>query len=69
MINRGNVVLGILALSVLAIALVSGHHPWDGPELLRVTGTHGVNLGDLLVVAAWVAGAGLCWRLWSSERQ
>ena len=56
MTRRGYLVLGVLALTGLATGLVAGHHPWDGPELLGITETHGVNLGDLAVVAVWVAG-------------
>ena len=69
MVNRGIFVLGMLTLSVLARALVGGHHPWDGPELFGITETNGVNLGDLLVLALWSVGAAYCMRLWRRERQ
>ncbi|MET0999754.1 MAG: hypothetical protein ABWX73_13635 [Marmoricola sp.] len=56
MTQRGRFVLVVLALTGFAAAMVAGHHPWDGPELFGITETHGVNLGDLPVVAVWVAG-------------
>lgn len=64
MVNRGYIMLGALALTGLAVALVAGHHPWDGPELFGITETHGVNLGDLPIIGAWIAGSGyFLWRL------
>ncbi len=57
--------LAVLALTGMAAAMVAGHHPWDGPELFGITETHGVNLGDLPVVVAWVAASaysGWRWR-------
>ncbi len=61
--------LAVLAMTVFAAVMVAGHHPWDGPELFAISETHGVNLGDLPVVAVWVAGSGLSWRLWRRERE
>ena len=69
MAYRGRVVLALLTATGFAVALVAGHHPWDGPEVLEISETHGLHLGDLPVLVAWVVGAGLGWRLWSRGGQ
>ena len=43
-------------LTALALLGVAGQYPGEGPELLQLSETHGVHLGDLAVAAAW-AGA------------
>ena len=69
MVKRGFIVLAMLALSGVAIALIAGHHPWEGPEFLEITETHGLHLGDLPIVVAWVVGIGGGWWLWRREGQ
>lgn len=43
-------------LSLLAVLLLVGHGPWAGPRLVRLTGSHGLNVGDVPVLAAWGVG-------------
>ncbi|MCB1038956.1 MAG: hypothetical protein KDA94_05425, partial [Acidimicrobiales bacterium] len=47
--------LGIVA----AVMLVAGHQPWDGPEVVALTGSHGLHAGDVVAVVPLVAGAWL----------
>ena len=51
-------------LTVLMILLVEGHGPWAGHEILEFSPDHGVNDGDVPIVAAWLLGLLCCWRLW-----
>jgi hypothetical protein len=46
-------------LTVLALLGVAGQYPGEGPEVLQLSSTHGVHLGDLAVAAAWLLGVGL----------
>ena len=64
MSDRLYLALVMLVLTGLALAAIAGHHAWTGPELFAVSGSHGVNLGDLPVLAGWAAGIWSCWRLW-----
>ena len=47
--------LGVLA----AVMMVAGHQPWDGPEVLGLSETHGIHQGDALAVLPLLAGIGL----------
>lgn len=47
--------------SLAAVMMVVGHQPWDGPELLGLTATHGVHLGDALAIVPFCVGLGLAW--------
>ncbi|WP_129338052.1 hypothetical protein [Cellulomonas endophytica] len=51
-------------LTALAGLLVLGHGPYAGRHVLAVTVSHGVNSGDLVVLALWAVGvlALLPWR-------
>ena len=62
--NRGFIVLSMLALTGFALALLAGHGPWSGPELLSLSSSHGVNVGDLPVIAVWMIVAVAAWRQW-----
>lgn len=62
--DRFYLALLMLVLTGLALAGIAGHHAWTGPELIEVSGGHGLNLGDLPVLAAWAAGLFACQRLW-----
>lgn len=53
-----------VVLTALAAALVAGHGPWAGTTLATLGDHHGLNSGDLPVLAAWVAGLGACVMLW-----
>lgn len=69
MVNRGFIVLAILAFTGVATALVAGHHPWEGPELVEFTETHGLHIGDLPILVVSVIGIGGGWWLWRREGQ
>ena len=56
------VIAGVL--TVLMVLLIAGHGPWAGHEIIEVTESHGVNDGDIPVLAAWLLGLLCCWRLW-----
>ena len=47
------VIAGVL--SVFAVLLLAGHYAYEGPVLLRLTESHGVHLGDVVVVLGWAA--------------
>ncbi len=61
---RGAVAVVAVALTGLAFGLLAGHGPWAGRELVGFTGSHGLNVGDLPVIATWLVGMACCWRLW-----
>ena len=65
MLDRLLVVLIVLVLTVLTGALLAGHGPWAGPVLVTFSPTHGLNQGDLPVLAAWLVGVWACLALWS----
>ena len=53
------VVVGLaLVLSVLTLLLIAGHGPWAGEAIpgLTLSADHGLNTGDLPVLALWVVG-------------
>jgi hypothetical protein len=50
-------------LSVFAVMLLAGHNRWSGTPVLQLTRDHGVNTGDVFVVACWAAGMIAVWRL------
>lgn len=56
------VVEGIL--TAFAIALGIGHGPLAGDELLAVTSNHGLNSGDIPIMAAWVVATCFLITLW-----
>ena len=64
MIERVFVGLLALALSVLSLALVGTTRSWQGHTLLGFGDGHGIDTGDLPVVAIWVVGMGACTVLW-----
>ena len=52
------------ALSALTVLLLAGHGPWSGEVLVSVTRHHGLNVGDLPVLAIWAIGTTACALLW-----
>ena len=51
-----------LGLGILAGAMmVAGHAPWEGPEVLSLSSTHGIHEGDVLALVPVVVGAALAW--------
>jgi hypothetical protein len=63
-VNRGSIALAMLALTGIALALVAGQPSWSGPKLTGIYDTHGLHVGDLLVLAVWGVGAGYGAWLW-----
>ena len=59
------VIAGVI--TVLTILLVAGHGPWAGHEVIRISASHGVNDGDVPVIAAGLLGLLCCWRLWRNQ--
>jgi hypothetical protein len=52
--------LGVLA----AAMMVAGHAPWEGPQVLTLSATHGIHRGDALALVPVLIGAALagwCW--------
>lgn len=52
-----------LVLTVATVLLVAGHGPWAGPRLIPLSADHGLNLGDVPVLLAWVLCLSGCARL------
>ncbi len=51
-------------LTALAVAGVAGHSRFSGPVLFGIGDTtHGVHRDDLGVLALYLLGLALCWRL------
>lgn len=44
--------LGVLA----AVMMVAGHAPWEGPEVLSLSQTHGLHRGDVLALVPVALG-------------
>jgi hypothetical protein len=56
------VVAGVL--SAFALLLLAGHGPWSGTALVSLgSNQHGINTGDVPVLAAWAGAMFCCWRL------
>jgi hypothetical protein len=48
----------------VTLMLLAGHGPWSGHTLVALSGSHGLNSGDLVPLAAWLAGAACCAYIW-----
>ena len=53
-----------LVTSTLCVLLIAGHGPWAGETLWEISLSHGLNTGDLPVLAMWGASLWMCWLLW-----
>jgi len=62
--DRVSAALLAVLFTALTVVAVLGRDPFAGRILFSVTDTHGVHLGDLLFVGAWVVGLAGCWWLW-----
>ena len=64
-------VVGLLAgvLTLLTLLLLAGHGPWAGPVIWALSPYHGLNVGDLPVIGAYVIGLGCCVWLWRSAER
>jgi hypothetical protein len=61
--TRFETIVIVIVLTAFAILLIAGHSWWSGEELLRLSTSHGINSGDLVILAAWATGVGAAWRL------
>lgn len=64
MSDRALIATAAVAITVLTVLLVAGHGPWAGGPLIGLGSDHGLNVGDVPVVAAWAAGMAACVTLW-----
>ncbi|KQQ42936.1 hypothetical protein [Nocardioides sp. Leaf307] len=55
-----------VTLTVCALLLVAGHGWWAGATFWSLDADHGLNTGDVPVIASWGVGSVACWLLWSS---
>ncbi|KQP65671.1 hypothetical protein ASF47_07950 [Nocardioides sp. Leaf285] len=56
-----------LALTVLALLLLAGHGPWAGESFWAFDESHGLNTGDVPVLAIWGMGVVGCVLLWTHD--
>ncbi len=57
--------LGLLA----AVMMVAGHAPWEGPQVMTLTQTHGIHKGDAFALIPVVIGTALAlWCLQEPQR-
>lgn len=54
--RRDLAVVVAAALTGLTMMLIAGHGPWAGDVLWAVSGSHGLNVGDLPVLGLWAVG-------------
>lgn len=54
------VLLLVGVLTALTLMLLAGHGPWSGRTLWQVTPNHGLNTGDVPVLAFWGVGMLAC---------
>jgi hypothetical protein len=57
-------------VTAFIVALIVADYPDEGPILVAFSDTHGIHVGDLVLVAVWVmmtAGLVAIWRRWDSE--
>ncbi len=64
MTQRAVIVVVLVAVTFTTLIALAGHSRLTGPQLVTVSGTHGINLGDLLPLSAWAAAVAGCWVLW-----
>jgi hypothetical protein len=41
--------------------MVAGHAPWEGPEVLSLSQTHGLHRGDVFALVPVAIGSALAW--------
>lgn len=57
-------VVVLWSMSLVTLLLLAGHGPWSGRTIVSVTDVHGLNVGDLVPLGAWVVVAACCVWLW-----
>jgi hypothetical protein len=53
-----------LVITGLSMRSAVGHDPLSGRALFAITPSHGIDTGDLPVIAAWLLGMICCGLLW-----
>lgn len=48
--------IAVAVLSVFAALLLNGRYRAEGQVLLRLSETHGIHRGDVLIVGGWLIG-------------
>lgn len=64
MARGGNWLAALTALGLGALAgvmMVAGHAPWEGPEVLSLSQTHGLHRGDVFALVPVAIGSALAW--------
>jgi len=61
---RVQVVLVVVATTVVTFFALAGQSRFAGPVLLQLSDTHGVHRDDLLIVGCWGVVLVCCWRAW-----
>lgn len=64
MSRRWLIAVPMVVVTVFGILLIAGNGPWAGPRLVLLTADHGIHIGDLPVLAGWLAAAYACTVLW-----
>ena len=62
--QRTAVVIVFSAMTLVTLMLLAGHGPWAGRPMLKLFGGHGLNVGDVVPLAAWAVSAACCAALW-----
>ena len=62
--QRTAVAIVFASMTLVTLMLLAGHGPWAGRPILPVSHEHGLNTGDVVPLAAWVASAVSCAVLW-----
>ena len=62
--HRAVVLMLATVVTMLAVLLLAGHGPWSGSTIVELSDKHGLNTGDLPVLALWAVGLACCAWLW-----
>jgi hypothetical protein len=64
--QRALVVIVMTTMTVVTLLLVAGEGPWAGRTIWHFDPGHGhgLHLGDLVPLGAWLVAAGCCVALW-----
>lgn len=68
MFARLSILLLVGVQTAFAFLLVAGHSRFSGETLMRFSPDHGVNGGDIPVIALWVLAMMCCAVLWTRTR-
>ena len=54
----------LFSLAPITIIAVGGHSRWSGPEVVSLTESHGLHVGDAVPLGAWALVCYACWVIW-----